>query len=193
MISALILAAGESKRMGTPKMLLPWGETTVLGQVIRVFNAAAINDVIVVTGGAREAVEQIAEASGARTVFNQDYASQEMLNSLQAGLHAMDPNAEAALIALGDQPQIQENTVSVIVEKYVQTGASLVVPSHRMHRGHPWLIARNLWDALFRMRSPETPRDFLHQHAQQILHIELDTPTILQDLDTLEDYLKSRQ
>jgi molybdenum cofactor cytidylyltransferase len=193
MISALILAAGESKRMGRPKMLLPWGETTVLGQVIRIFKAAAVEDVVVVTGGASEAVEQIAKGLGGRTVFNQDYASHEMLTSLQVGLRAMDSSAEAALVALGDQPQIQENTVKLIIEKYMQTGASLVVPSYKMRRGHPWLVARNLWNAIFRLRSPETPRDFLRQFAGQILHIEFDTPTILQDLDTLEDYLKSRQ
>ena len=193
MIAALILAAGESKRMGQPKMLLPWRETTVLGQVIHIFKAAAIEHVVVVTGSAKDAVEHIAHASGASTVFNPDYARQEMLNSLQVGLQAMDSGIEAVLIALGDQPQIEKSTVELIVEKHAQTRAPLVVPSYKMHRGHPWLVARTLWAAILAMRSPETPRNFLHQHAQDILYVELDTPTVLQDLDTPEDYLKSQE
>ena len=83
MISAIILAAGESKRMGQPKMLLPWGKVSVLGQVISTFQSAGIEDIIVVTGGAHEQVEEIVKENGARSVFNRNYANGEMLSSLQ--------------------------------------------------------------------------------------------------------------
>ncbi len=86
MISAIILAAGESKRMGQPKMLLPWGEVTVLGQVISTYQAAGVEDVLVVTGGAREQVEGIVRQHGARSVFNEQFAGGGMLSSLQCGL-----------------------------------------------------------------------------------------------------------
>jgi molybdenum cofactor cytidylyltransferase len=192
MIAAVILAAGQSKRMGQPKMMLPWHGTTVLGRVIEIFQAAGIEEVVVVTGGNREGAEQIAQSAGARTVFNEDYAGQEMLSSLQVGLRAMESSAEAALIALGDQPQIREDTVRAIIEKYQQTHARLVIPSYQMRRGHPWLVTKELWHVIFGMGSPETPRDFLRQYAKAIDYVELDTPTILEDLDTPEDYLKSR-
>ena len=73
MIIALILAAGQSKRMGQPKMLLPWGEVTVLEQVIATFRAAGVEDILVITGGARQPIEALVGIS-ARTVFNPDYA-----------------------------------------------------------------------------------------------------------------------
>ena len=193
MISALILAAGESKRMGQPKLLLPWRQSTVLGHVIQVFKSAAIEDVVVVTGGRREAVEEIARAGGARLAFNRDFASQEMLSSLQTGLRCMELSTQAALVALGDQPQVEESTVRMVAEEYRRTFAPLIVPSYEMHRGHPWLIARKFWDAVLAMRFPETPRDFLHGSARDIVYVELASPTILQDLDTPEDYLNSRQ
>lgn len=188
MIAALILAAGQSRRMGRPKMPLPWGDSTVLGHVIQVLRAAGVRDVLVVTGGNNAAAEDIAHGCDAQTVFNPGYADEEMLSSLQVGLRALSEETPAALIALGDQPQIQEETVRRIRDEYMRISAPLIVPSHRMRRGHPWLVARELWDAVFAMRSPQTPRDFLNLHASEIHYIVMDTPSILQDLDTPEDY-----
>jgi len=190
MISAIILAAGESKRMGQPKMLLEWGDTTVLGKVIATFHAAGIQDVLVITGGAREQVEKTIGDS-ARTIFNEGYKSGEMLSSLQTGLAAMKPETEAVLIGLGDQPQIEEETVRLVFQTYQHTGASIVVPSFQMHRGHPWLVARKHWKTILQMQTPDSPREFLNRFSGAIRYIEVATPTILQDLDTPEDYSKS--
>ena len=188
MISALILAAGQSSRMGRSKMPLPWGANTVLGQVIEVFRVSLVEDIAVVTGGDRSTVEQIAEAWRARTVFNPQYATGEMLSSLQVGLQAMPAQTEAALIALGDQPQIQQQTVLAILHKYAESHDALIVPSYQMHRGHPWLVARELWSDILSMRPPETSHDFLNRHANRITYVEVGTPTVLQDLDTPQEY-----
>ncbi len=191
MISVIILAAGQSKRMGQPKMPLPWVDDTVLGHIINVFRAAGTQDILVITGGAREAVESIAQANKARTIFNREYARGEMLSSLQVGLRALGLETEAALVALGDQPQIQEETIRLIVDIYAQTASPLIVPSYQMHRGHPWLIAREHWAEILGMDTPETPRDFLNRHSAQIQYVEVDSSTILEDLDTMEDYARS--
>ena len=191
MISAIILAAGESKRMGQPKMLLKWGETTVLGKVIATFRAAGIQDVLVITGGAREQVE-IAIGDSARTVFNKDYKSGEMLSSIQTGLTAMQTETEAVLIGLGDQPQVEKETVQLVVQGYERTGSAIIVPSYQFHRGHPWLVAREHWQTILNMQAPDSPREFLNRFHNEIHYVEVDTPTILQDLDTPEDYSKSR-
>lgn len=191
MISVIILAAGESKRMGQPKMLLPWGKSTILQTVIATFQAAGLTDILVVTGGARRQVEGLIGRS-VQTIFNKGYASGEMLSSLQAGLRVKMTEARAALIALGDQPQVQPRSIQHILQEYKRTNAPLIVPSYQMRRGHPWLVARGLWDEILNMRAPESPREFLNRHAGDIHYVELDTPTTLQDLDTPEDYLKSR-
>ena len=86
MISAIILAAGQSKRMGQPKMLLPWGELTVIEHVITTFLNAGIEDMVVITGGAREQVEGAIAQYPVRKVYNSDYAAGEMLSSLQLWL-----------------------------------------------------------------------------------------------------------
>ena len=199
MITALILAAGQAKRMGQPKMLLPWGDTTVLGQVIETVQRAGVNDILVVTGGAREQVEEIVAGYGGRVVHNENFKNGEMLSSLQIGLRVLrgfavsdSSSAEAALIILGDQPQVEERSVRAVASRFVETRARLVVPSYRMRRGHPWLAARPLWEEILQMNPQQTPRDFLNRHASEIEYVNVDTPSILSDLDTLEDYLKSR-
>jgi molybdenum cofactor cytidylyltransferase len=188
MIAAIILAAGQSKRMGQPKMLLPWGELTVVEHVITRFLNAGTEEVVLVTGGTRERVEQVTGPYPVRRVHNAQYATGEMLSSLQCGLRTLSPQVEAVLVGLGDQPQIQESSVRAITATYQQAGAGLVVPSYQRRRGHPWLVARPLWDEVLAMESPKSPRDFLNRHAAEIHYVGLDTPSILADLDTPEDY-----
>ena len=199
MITAIILAAGQSKRMGQPKMLLTWGETTVLDQVIKTVQLAGIDQIIVITGGAREQVEGIVTEYGLRVVHNSNYDGGEMLSSLQCGLRVISESAistsissDAALICLGDQPQIQEGIIRSIANRFFKTGSGLVVPSYRMQRGHPWLVSGAYWDEILQMQTSQTPRDFLNLHASEIDYINTDNSSIISDLDTYEDYLKSR-
>jgi molybdenum cofactor cytidylyltransferase len=192
MISVIVLAAGQSKRMGQPKMLLPWGHLTVIEQVVTTFLNAGLEDILIVTGGARAEVEKAVERYPVRKVHNLDYAAGEMLSSLQCGLRGMSERAEAALIALGDQPQVREGSVRAICEAYQLLRSELIVPSFQMKRGHPWLVTRSLWDEVLALEPPATLRDFLNNHVPSIQYVNLNTPTILADLDTPEDYQKSR-
>jgi molybdenum cofactor cytidylyltransferase len=189
-ISAVILAAGQSRRMGQPKMLLPWKNSTVLGKVIETLQQAEIEDILVVTGSARDEVEKIAASHNARVTHNEDYTSGDMLESIQLGLLAQEPQSEAALICLGDQPQIEKRSVQIVCDGFRQNASRIVVPSYQMRRGHPWLIARESWDEVLQMRAPESMRDFLNKRKNDIFYVEHDSPSILQDLDTPADYLK---
>lgn len=189
MITAIILAAGESKRMGQPKMLMPWGKSTVLQTVISTIQAAGINDILVVTGGARAQVERLIGKT-VQTVFNNNYETGEMLSSIQVGLAEKMREASATLICLGDQPQVEERSVRKICNAFLTSKSKIVVPSYQMHRGHPWLVARPLWDELLALKSPKTPRDFLRKNSRSIQYVIVETPSVVADLDTPEDYLK---
>jgi molybdenum cofactor cytidylyltransferase len=185
-ISAVIPAAGKSTRMGQPKMLMPWGNTTVLGKVIQTIQLAGIEDITLVVNSG---IAPYFTPSGYECRITLNDGGQ-MLESIQLGLQGQKAQSEAVLICLGDQPQIEERSVREVCERFHQNKSSIVVPSYRMRRGHPWLIARELWDEILRMRAPESMRDFLNAHSDNISYVELDTPSILLDLDTPADYLK---
>jgi molybdenum cofactor cytidylyltransferase len=125
-------------------------------------------------------------------VFNPDFASGEMLSSLQAGIVALSERFEVTLLALGDQPQIEGGVVQAVLAAYHQKGARLVVPSYQMRRGHPMLLHRSLWAEIMALRSPQTLRDLLQAHADQIHYVVVDTSSVLQDVDTPADYQKFR-
>lgn len=191
MISAIILAAGESKRMGQPKMLLPWGELMIIQQVITTFLTVGIEDIVVVLGGAREQVEKAIEPYPIRKIHNSNFVAGEMLSSLQCGLRALPDRVQATLIGLGDQPQVQEGSVRLVCDAYRASKAQLVVPSFQMRRGHPWLVARPLWKEILELKPPESARDFLNRHPGEIHYVNVEMPSILTDLDTPEDYQKA--
>jgi len=189
--AAVVLAAGLSRRMGRPKMILPWGKTTVIGEVVATLRAAGVGDIVVVTGGARELVEAEVTALGVRPVFNSDYANGEMLLSVQAGIQALPGYVDSVLTVLGDQPQMEEWVVREVLKIYAMERPNLIVPSYQMRRGHPWLIRKPLWSSLLALKSPATMRDFLEMHQKDIKYFEVDTSSVLKDLDTPEDYMRS--
>ena len=194
-ISAIILAAGLSSRMGQPKLLLPWGGTTVLGQVVSTFAAAGVEDIIVVTGGGRGQIERLvadlAPDYPLRAVYNPLYVRGQMLSSIRAGLAALDSQTHAALIGLGDQPLVREDTLRRICAAFVRTGSPLVIPSFQNRRGHPWLAARPLWAKIMALPASTTPRQFLNTYDGQVEYVTTDE-SILRDLDTPEDYARQR-
>lgn len=182
-ISAIILAAGKSTRMGQQKMLMPWGESTVLEKVIQTLYDSNISDIILVTS---PEISSKVKYKDLKIVVNND---SEMLRSVQLGLEAQKASAEGTLICLGDQPQIEEGSVRSVCEAFQKSLSKLVVPSYQMRRGHPWLVEKSLWNEILAMQVG-TMREFLNRHVNEIKYVNLSTPTILQDLDTPEDYLK---
>jgi molybdenum cofactor cytidylyltransferase len=194
-ISAIILAAGSSRRMGQPKMLLPWGETTILGQVVAEFASAGITNMVVVTGGSGELIEaevtRLANKFAVRPVFNASYESGEMLSSIQAGLAAQKPEVAATIIGLGDQPQIRARTIRNILRAFEPPEAKVIIPSFEKRRGHPILLPRQWWNELLLLKPPGSLRDFINIHANEILYIDGDA-NIFQDIDTPEEYRQAR-
>jgi molybdenum cofactor cytidylyltransferase len=195
MISAVVLAAGLSTRMGRPKLILPWGSTTVIGQVVATLVQAGLDEIVVVTGAMREEVEAAVGQvrwEAVRTVFNPLYTQDDMLVSLQTGMAVLGKDVDAMLVALGDQPQIEVDVVRLLVEAYRAKDSPLIVPSFRLRRGHPWVVDRALWPALGSAPSGSTMRDFLHAHQQKITYLPVEASSILRDLDTPEDYARDR-
>jgi molybdenum cofactor cytidylyltransferase len=188
-VAALVAAAGMSRRMGAPKQLLPWGDQTVIAQVVQNLHAAGADPVICVTGHRHAEVSQALIGTPAHIVFNPDYATGEMLSSYQAGLQTLRERAcIGVLIALGDQPHIPVAVVAQVIAQAAATPDNLVIPSYAMRRGHPFYIPRRLWAALLALGPSETLRTLITQHTDTIRYVTVETDAILRDMDTPTDF-----
>jgi molybdenum cofactor cytidylyltransferase len=179
--------------MGQPKMILPWGETTVLGRVVKVFSEAGIQNLVIVTGGDREKVEhEISRLNNKFTitsVYNPHHEKSGMLSSILAGLKTIPEDAEAVLIGLGDQPQVEIATVKKIIKYFDQKGQGIIVPSYNHQRGHPILLNSIMVQELKTYKPEYSLRDFLNTHQGEISYVSANI-SVLQDLDTPQDYQK---
>ncbi len=188
MIAALVLAAGLSRRMGRFKLTLPWGQTTVIGQVVATLTAARLKDVVIVTGHRAAEIEAALTGTATRTAHNPDYATGEMLSSIQVGVQELlDGGWKAVLLCLGDQPQMQVATVQAVLAAGAADGWShIVIPSYEMRAGHPIVLPAWLWPEI--LACAGTLRDVMAAHRSQTHYLAVDTPSVLADLDTSEDY-----
>lgn len=192
-VTAVILAAGEGKRMGQQtKQLLPWDSTTVLGQTIGNVPQTAVYQRLVVTGHEAAAVQQIAHSAGARTVHNPAYAAGEMLSSLQTAVRALDESVTAVLVLLADQPMVRPETMALLLEAYWQGRGDLIAPVFAGQRGNPVLIGRRFFAELLALPPGDAPRTLLRRHADQLHLVPVPTDDILRDLDSPEQYERER-
>jgi len=190
MIAAVLLAAGQSRRMGRPKMTLPWkDDQTIIAHVAQVFLDAGAFPIVVVTGADRERVERSLQGLPVRTVYNQDHAGGEMLSSVQVGLQCLDVDEiEAAAVAPGDLPYLKPETVMALLERWRARASMLLAPSYERRRGHPMLLARAEWPGVMSLERGKTMRDFFRARAQEIEYLVVDDPGVLADIDTPGQY-----
>jgi molybdenum cofactor cytidylyltransferase len=127
----------------------------------------------------------------ARTVHNPGYVAGEMLSSLQAGLRDLADTTAASLVVLGDQPALDGRVISRVMDAYATGQGKIVVPDHRGQRGHPVMFDRHFWPELLALDSG-APRDVIRLHPDQTALVEVDSDSILRDIDTPEQYRQER-
>ena len=194
-IVAIILAAGESKRMGRSKQLLPWGNTTILGQTIDHVQAADLDGVLVVTGALRAEVGEIAAMRGVQTVHNPDFAIVDLMGSLQTGLKYLlsHQSPAAVVVILGDLPFITPEVIDQVTAAYRAGHGPIVVPTYRGRRGHPVLFGEKLFDAILKFPPGGRPRELLAARETEVAELAVNSEGILRDIDTPLDYDRWRQ
>ena len=186
MFAAIVLAAGQSKRMGQNKLLLRFGVSTVLETILGTLSECGLSDIVVVTGHERERIESLLVPYAIRPVFNPHSAAGEMLSSIQAGLCALREDCRAALLVLGDQPSIDATIFRRVLEAH-QPGA-IVIPSYQHRRGHPILLDRACWPEVLALPLGANLRQMINAHTDRIRYVEVDTDAVIRDLDTPDNY-----
>jgi molybdenum cofactor cytidylyltransferase len=192
MIGAIVLAAGQSRRMGTQKLLLSFAGQTVIGHVIDQLSAAAIANIFVVVSSDGPAIAQALSGRPVKLVENPEPDS-EMLSSVRCGLRALPSDCEAALIAVGDQPAITTSLVRKVVDAYQSSGRGIVVPVAGGKRGHPTILAARYFDEILQGFDGIGLRGLLLAHSGDMQEVETNDPALLADIDLPEDYLRAVQ
>ncbi len=205
--TAVVPAAGASRRMGRPKLLLPYGDGTVLGALIGALRAAGASPIVVVAAAADADLRAWCAAAtaaaataddGGLTVALNAAPERGMLSSILAGLAALGGGVEVAgrgvplLVSPGDLPALRPGTVVELLRRREATGAGLAVPVHRGRRGHPLAVAPALIPEIEVLDPGRGLRQLLDLHPGDLLSVEVDDPGCVADLDTPEDYERLR-
>lgn len=191
MITALVLAAGRSQRMGTQKLLLPLGKQSVLARVVDALSRTSLHPTIVVVGRDAALIRQSLRDYRVLYTVNPDPEG-DMLSSVRCGLRAIPKSCKGALVALGDHPAIQSAWIEQMLRLFHEDRGQLVVPVYRGRRGHPILISAQLFDEVLSEYDGVGLRGLLQAHQERVSLMEVDSPGVLEDLDTPEDYQRQR-
>ena len=189
MICAVILAAGESKRMGEAKLLLPFGRTTIIETIVNNTVKSKVDRTLVILGKYAEEIENKIKEYPVKISMNPNFAD-GMLSSVQYGLDGLPEDAIAVLVILGDQPLIQSSVINRIIHKYGRTKKGIILPIYDKMRGHPVLIDIKYRDEIRQLNPHIGLRGLMYNNSKDILEVNMDTPDILKDIDTAEDYSK---
>jgi molybdenum cofactor cytidylyltransferase len=192
-IDALILAAGPSKRLGTPKQLLKWGSSTLLQHVIESVAATPVDATWVVLGAFIDEILETVDFGDAGIIENPEW-EEGIASSLRVGLDVItrEGDADAALVVLGDQPDLDPDTVRSLVDRYIATGASAVVPKYRYQRGNPVLIDRSIWPRVMSLEGDQGARTLLQAHPEWVEEVWF-ASSMPRDIDTEQDAMDLRQ
>jgi len=183
-VAAILLAAGQSRRMGTCKQLLPLEGRTIIARSLEMLLAGGVGELIVVIGPDDDEVARAVRNYPVTIVRTTDTRG-DMATSVRTGRDILSPAAPAAVIALCDYPLVTAATIARLGEAHRLNPHAIIIPCHNGRRGHPPLFPRHLLDTLV---APLTLRDLQHRNPEWIEYLETDDAGVLIDMDTPEDY-----
>ena len=188
-VAALLLAAGASRRMGTPKQLLLLGDKPVIRWCADAIMASGVQDLVVVINANGETIVAALEGLPAKVVRN-DAADSQMADSVRIGVRALDDRVSGVLVCLSDHPLIAPETFRHVIQAHYREPDKIIITCQGGRRGHPALLPRTILDEIL---SGGTLRDIIGKDARRVKQIDVDDEGILQDMDTVEDYQRVRE
>ncbi len=195
-ISAILLGAGESKRMKLNKLSLPWGSETVFEHCFKTLLRSRVNEVIVVLNPETEGMKRLFKGKSASTTktvkvtFNPFY-KRGMSSSIHRGLRILDPRSKGILISLGDQPFLKTRTINLLLRAFHEGKGEIIVPSFRGMKGHPVIFHRKYEKELLKLRGDSGGKPLLMKYSKQTKTIPVRSEGVIKDIDTKEEYQRA--
>lgn len=187
MLSAILLAAGESKRMGEAKQLMPLGKSTLLEQTIDNLLNSSVDEIIVVLGHKAEEIAEIIAGRPVKIVINPDYQL-GMSTSIIAGLILVDHRSQAVMLALGDQPLVSGRTINQLIDAFKKNKKGIAVPIYQGKRGHPIIFDIKYKAELFKLKGDIGGKEVIRNYPDDVLKVAVDSESVISDIDTKDDY-----
>lgn len=192
-IPGILLAAGLSTRMGEPKQLLPFGNSTIIETIIDNMLGSKLDEVIVVIGHESGRVNDRIRNKPVKVVFNPNY-KQGMLTSAQCGVQALSDCADAFALMLVDQPFITSDLINRVVDAYKDSDKEIALPSYNYRRGHPAIFNRRYASHILSLDEESGGiRSLFKRYADLIHYVIVDTDRVLKDIDYRKDYEEALQ
>lgn len=190
-VAAVLLAGGESSRMGQPKPLLAWGDRTLIEYQLEQLAGSPIDRTVVVLGHRAEDVLPYVRRAGGQAIINELYA-EGRASSLRVGAAALPDNTLAVVVLNVDQPRPRD-VITRLVESHLQSGALITVPTFGGRRGHPTVLSGSLLPELRQVsEATQGLRAVIHRHEAEIEELAFDTEVVLLDLNRPEEYQAAR-
>ena len=195
MVSGILLGAGESKRMGRNKLILPWGKSTVFEHCLQTLLCSELGEIVVVLSvrsselGNRIRRCPIFRKKKITVVWNALY-KRGMSTSIRKGLQHLDPGSRGILIALGDQPFLKSKTVNALIHAFTPGEGRMVVPFYGRRRGNPVLFDRSYLKELMELKGDTGGRSVIDRHPDDITRFQTRSVAVIRDIDIWEDYTK---
>lgn len=186
-ISAILLAAGESKRLSGSKLFLPFSGSTVMEAALDNLLASDIDEVLVVLGHRSDEAIRLIGSRAVRIAVNPDYRL-GMSTSIARGMELVDNKASGILLALADQPLVSPAIIDRLVSEFRSSPRGIALPVCRGRRGHPVIFSMSYRDELKRLKGDIGARELLDRHREDVQEVAVDTETVLTDIDTPGDY-----
>jgi molybdenum cofactor cytidylyltransferase len=187
MINAIVLAGGESRRMGRPKALLRFAGETFLEHIVSVLKDCPVARITIVLGADAETIKKQVDLSRVDVVINKRYKDGQ-LSSLIAGIESMPKETEGILVCLVDMPFVTEKVVTRIVAEFKATHRAIVQPVFAGRRGHPVLFSKLLFDELRNAPADQGARYVIHSNEDKVIEVQAPDDSILISINTLDDY-----
>ncbi len=184
---AIILAAGESRRMGQPKQLLPFGDKTMLECVIDAFVTTRVDEIRVVLGYKADEIGTKITHTPCKIVKNDRYPL-GMFTSMQAGLRNLPQKTKIVMLAICDQPRLKRETVETLIKKFESKWHKILIPSYNGRQGHPPLLRAEYAKEILAMDESMTLKHFYGEHADDIERLVVEDEGVLIDIDDRETY-----
>jgi len=167
MLAAVILSGGASRRMGTPKALLPYRGGTFLEHLLKVTDHPRIGWRRVVLGADAGAIVAGTEFRADEVVINKNWEAGQ-LSSIQVGLRSLPAGTDGMLLCLIDHPLISRELVGELVEQFFESGKSIVLPIYKARRGHPVIFAARLYEELLSAPLETGARAVVWAHSEEV-------------------------